>query len=499
MSSKFSEDQQYAFEQFKLGKNMFITGPGGTGKTFLIKQMVQYMIMTGKKYQVCAMTGCAAVLLQSGARTLHSWSGIGLANGQISTIIQKIMRNKKSMKQWRETNILIVDEVSMMSKKVFELIELLARQIKNPRIPFGGMQVIFTGDFFQLPPVGNRDEEDTQLFCFQSLKWPTIFLEENHVELSTIFRQQNDEIYKKILNQIRVGELDEEGIQTLQKCVGRELPTNTENMPTKIYAIRAKTDFVNSNMYNKIKNPEYTYDFEVRTNLTTYLESGKQIESNLLDSCRKVASDVLDNEADNLMNSSNRQRILKLKEGAKVICLHNVDLTRDICNGSQGVITKFIGENHIPVVKFQNGVEITMESVWTQSEDLPCVAVAQIPLCLAWALTIHKIQGATLGAAEMDLGNSVFEYGQTYVALSRIQRLTGLYLSAFEPGKIKANPVVKEFYDTIKRYKRSNIIPIQNIEDSSGNIFSQFNFVNRELEEEEPIKDSTVKKIKFCK
>uniref|UniRef100_A0A6C0HXU6 AAA+ ATPase domain-containing protein n=1 Tax=viral metagenome TaxID=1070528 RepID=A0A6C0HXU6_9ZZZZ len=500
MTSNFSEDQKYAFEQFKLGKNMFITGPGGTGKTFLIKQMVQNMIFTGKKYQVCAMTGCAAVLLQTGARTLHSWSGIGLANGQISSIIQKIVRNKKLTKQWRETNVLIVDEVSMMSKKVFELIELIARQIKNRSLPFGGMQVIFTGDFFQLPPVGNYDEEDTQMFCFQSPKWSTIFLEENHVELSTIFRQQNDEIYKRILNQVRIGELDEEGIKILQECVGRKLPANTENMPTKIYAIRAKTDFVNANMYNKIKNSEYKYDFEVKTNLTTYLENGKTIETHVLESCRNVASDILDNEANNLMNSSNRQRVLSLKEGAKVICLHNIDLTRDICNGSQGVVTKFVGESNMPVVKFQNGVEITMEPIWIQSEDLPCVAVAQIPLCLAWALTIHKIQGATLGAAEMDLGNSVFEYGQTYVALSRIQSLNGLYLSAFEPGKIKANPIVKDFYNCIKKYKRPKSISIQipTIDCSSDNIFSKYEFVNRKLEEEE-IENSTIKKIKFCK
>jgi ATP-dependent DNA helicase PIF1 len=321
----FSEEQSYAFEQFKRGKNMFITGPGGTGKTYLIKKMVQHMLITGKKFQVCALTGCAAVLLQSNARTLHSWTGIGLANGPISSIIQKISRNKKSVKKWKDTDILIVDEVSMMSKKVFELIEFIARHLKNRTLPFGGLQVVFTGDFFQLPPVGNRDEEDTQLFCFHSPKWSAVFLEENHVELQTIFRQQNDETYKRILNQIRVGELDEEGIETLQTCVGRELPTNTENMPTKIYAIRAKTDFVNANMYNKIKTAEYKYDFEVRTNLTTYLESGKAIETHLLESCRNVASDILDNEANMLMNSSNRQRVLSLKEGVKVICLHNMD------------------------------------------------------------------------------------------------------------------------------------------------------------------------------
>jgi ATP-dependent DNA helicase PIF1 len=361
------------------------------------------------------------------------------------------MRNKKAMKNWKYANTLIVDEVSMMSKKIFEIIEYVARQVKHRHLPFGGMQVIFTGDFFQLPPVGNASDEDSQQFCFQSNRWASVFSEENHIELTTIFRQQNDEIYKRILNQIRVGELDQEGIEILSSCVGKPMPENIENMPTKIYAIRAKTDYVNTNMYAKIKDEEHVYEYETKLDLTVYLETGKQIEPTLLDICRQTNSEILENEANSLMNASNRPRILRLKQGAKVMCLHNVNLDRDICNGSQGVVTKFVG--NIPVVKFQNGVEMVMETVWMQSEELPCVAVAQIPLCLAWAMTIHKMQGATLGTAEMDLGNSVFEFGQTYVALSRIKSLDGLYLSAFEPAKIRANPAVKSFYLKIGEYK----------------------------------------------
>jgi ATP-dependent DNA helicase PIF1 len=457
----FSQDQAYAFEQFKQGQNIFVTGPGGTGKTFLIKSMVENMKFNGKKFQVCAMTGCAAVLLQNGARTLHSWSGMGLANGPVCDIIKKILKNKNAVQRWMTADILIVDEVSMMSKKIFELVESLARHLKKRDQPFGGMQIVFTGDFFQLPPVGNRDEEDTQEFCFQSPKWSKVFLEENHVELSTIFRQKNDEQYKRILNQIRIGELDEEGIKILQACVGRELPQNTEDVPTKIYAIRTKTDFVNTNMYNKIKTPEYTYTYETKTNLDIYLETGELIQQKnflLMQYCNNASQEMIDNEVHKLLNASNKPQTLKLKVGAKVICLHNVDLPRDICNGSQGVVTRF--SNNLPVVKYQNGVEMTMEPVWTQSEELPCVAVSQIPLCLAWALTIHKMQGATLGTAEMDLGNSVFEYGQTYVALSRIQTMNGLYLSAFEPGKIKANPIVKQFYKKIKTFERKPFVMV---------------------------------------
>ena len=134
------------------------------------------------------------------------------------------------------------------------------------------------------------------------------------------------------------------------------------------------------------------------------------------------------------------------------MCTINLDMDAEICNGSQGVVIDIInnGSIQIPVVKFSNGIIRRISPHYWQSEDYPTLAVGQYPLCLAWALTIHKIQGATLSMAEIDIGRSIFEYGQTYVALSRIQSLDGLYLSAFEPSKIKTNPTVRQFYETIQ-------------------------------------------------
>src|SRR6056300_54199 len=192
--TELSPEQKYAYRKFVKGENLFITGPGGTGKTHLIKHFINFSTSIKKDIPVCAMTGCAAVLLECNARTLHSWSGIKLAKGEISAIITSVLRNKHTVRRWQKAKGLILDEVSMLSKKIFEVIEKLARVIKKDTRPFGGMQIIFTGDFFQLPPVGTSGEVETSQFCFESSKWSCVFKPENHIELTTMFRQ-TDTVY----------------------------------------------------------------------------------------------------------------------------------------------------------------------------------------------------------------------------------------------------------------------------------------------------------------
>ena len=438
---KLSEEQKYAFEKFKQGENLFITGPGGTGKTKLIHHLVNHMIMNSIKFQVCAMTGCAAVLLGCNARTLHSWSGIKLAKGDNHKILQNILRSRRIVKSWKKVKVLIIDEVSMMSKKIFELIDQIARSIHKKDVPFGGIQVIFTGDFFQLPPVG-EDDADSSRFAFESAKWFQVFPPENNIQLTTLFRQ-TDDLYKKILMEIRCGDISEESKEILRKHVKREY--TGETIPTKLFPIKSKVDFVNNSMFAKLETEECHFKNYETSSYTTYLETNKLIEPEHLLKCQELTAEEKEYELELMNKNIGIEKDLCLKVGATVMCTFNIDLESGICNGSQGVIISFVKK--YPTVKFSNGIEMTVPYQYYQNEEYPTLVVGQIPLCLAWAMTIHKIQGATLDIAEMDLGKSIFEYGQSYVALSRIRSLNGLYLSEFYPHRIKANPLVKQFYD----------------------------------------------------
>lgn len=422
----FSNEQDIAYQLYCQEKNVFLTGPGGTGKSFLIQKMVEYTRSKGKSCQVCALTGCAAVLLGD-AKTIHSWSGIYMMNTTDDTIISRVL-NTKSLKQHWSTDVLIVDEVSMMSKRMFELLNKLGQRMRGNKHPFGGMQVVFVGDFFQLPPI----EKDG--FCFESKEWFIVFPRPNHVELSTFFRQ-SDPKYIEILMQIRKGSLSPESIQVLETYV-RE----ASHPITKIVPLRKQADFINQSMFYELNTPVHEFEAIIRSDMTNYPD-GTKLKP------REVTPQIIVQEVDKLNKHHNLCKILTLKTGAQVMCTRNIDLEHQICNGSQGVVVDVINER--PVVLFSNGYKMIMEHCYFHSDTYPNIAVSQYPLTLAWAVTIHKIQGCTLSHAQIDIGVSIFEFGQTYVALSRVKSIDGLYLLNFQPERIKSNPKVLAFYASL--------------------------------------------------
>ena len=436
---ELSPEQEQAINVFNKGHNMFLTGPGGTGKTALIKKMVEHCKQTEKKVQVCALTGCAAVLLNCQAKTVHSWAGIGLANGPADLIVKRVSTNKYKSANWKKLDVLIIDEVSMMSQKIFEILDSIARKVRPAKsyLPFGGLQVIFSGDFYQLPPVENQqsDDETASAFCFESPNWALTF--PNVVQLKQIFRQ-TDQVYTSILNQIRVGKLFKSSLDILSKHISKPLPENF--IPTILFPRRRDAEMINTSEMEKLPGEKKQY------NLSRVETLPDKIQKQIIN----ISDEQKEMEHTFLMNNIMADKELVLKKGTQVMCIANIDMesAEPIVNGSQGIVVDFIG--NLPLVKFNNGTTRTVGYHTWNSEVYPAVGVKQLPLIYAWAITIHKAQGVSLDMAQIDAGSNIFECGQTYVALSRIKSLHGLYLTAFNPQKIKVNKKVQDYYSTLE-------------------------------------------------
>lgn len=433
----FNKEQRNAFEKYLAGENVFITGPGGSGKSYFIQQLYKHACENHKRIQITAMTGCAAILLESAAKTLHSWANIGLASGDPNEISNKIRNSILKRANWTNTEILVVDEVSMMSQKVFELLDLIGKKTRRNKDHVGGIQLIFSGDFYQLPPVGSASDETTSNFCFESPLWNEIFPLRNQIELDFIFRQ-DDEDFKKVLNEIRHGKLFRSSLKILQTCIDKPVPENNIIRPTILYPTKKMVDRLNNQEMEKLTSEDMTFISSI-------------IEEPVEKTTYKYTPQELTYEINALNNNSLCEKNLCLKVGAQVMCVANLDMSSrfPIVNGSQGVIVN-INEKGFPIVKFLNGVEMTISHHVWRSEKYPSIGLKQVPLILAWAITIHKSQGITLEQAEIDAGNKIFECGQTYVALSRVKNLNGLYLTAFEPQQIRVKKKVREYYNSLR-------------------------------------------------
>ncbi len=432
-----NEEQQTALEAVLKGETLFITGPGGVGKSFLINHIVKELEERGRRVAVTALTGCAALLLGHKAKTVHSWAGVGLAKDTPQVIAAGIKKYAyKTMRRWLLTHTLIIDEVSMMTPDLLEKLDAVGQILRRNINPFGGIQIIFVGDFFQLPPVIKTDDPMAKgQFVFDSPVWAQMAPKVIH--LTKIVRQ-SDPAFQSILMEARQGALSKKSIEILN---GRKDQTWQKDKirPTLLFSRRSEVEMINEHNLKQLKGAKMT--FEAKTVFDATIGKGMTKDSPEVQ--RAIAK--LDRDAP--YKSS-----LELRVGAQVMLVYNLDQEAGLVNGSRGVVEGFTDTvPPQPIVLFKGqsqGIPVA-EATW-ESDDIEGVHRAQIPLILAYAITIHKCQGATLDSALIDIGSSTFEMGQAYVALSRVKSLESLYIYDLEPSAVKAHPKVVEYYRALK-------------------------------------------------
>lgn len=441
-----TQEQRHVVAELLQGKNIALLGAAGCGKSYLLSVLYQEFPELKRRYaksldsasyaklpriQICALTGCAALLLGHKAKTLHSWAGIGLGKGTTGELYTKIRRNTKAMKHWLCTDLLIIDEVSMMTAELLNKLNELAKKIRNNKKPFGGIQVVLVGDFYQLPPV-NKSEEATQ-FVFESDAWKELVKQGGTMIELTEIQRQKDPVFQKILKEARIGSLSAESCTILNQCQERNWKEH-KIRPTLIFPRRAEVDMINDSNLRALKGRRYTYKARL-------VYDGKMPEGfTEKDEGFQRALQHADANAPYLVE-------LELALHAQVMLIANAFPDQGLVNGSRGIVVDFCPQTELPIVEFVNGVKRMIGQHAWPVEDYEFVSRSQIPLRLGYSITVHKCQGSTLDAALVDVGTGIFEYGQAYVALSRVRSLDALYVHDFDPCAFRVHPKVREFYE----------------------------------------------------
>ncbi len=414
--------QEEALTILKLGYTTFLTGGAGTGKTYTINEFIRYLRMHKVPYAVTASTGIAATHI--GGTTIHSWSSIGIKDSLSEWDIDTLTQRESLARRIRNTSVLIIDEISMLHASRLDMVDAVCKAVRNSSLPFGGLQVVFCGDFFQLPPVvRDRTIDASSEYAFNSRAWreakPVVCY------LATNFRQ-NDETLTHILNDIRAGSEDiYESVESLAETKNNHLPD-----AVKLYTHNVDVDSINKKEYDA-------------------LVSKNNIEKEFF-MITKGKKQLLDTMKESLL----AQEELKLKIGTKVMFIKN-DTMRRYSNGTLGKVIGFDDRDY-PIVEKHDGETITvMEDTWQLMEDDKVLAeIKQLPLRYAWAITVHKSQGMTLDAAEIDLSKA-FGHGMGYVALSRVRSLDGLRLLGMNGDSFRMHESVMVFDRDLK--KRSDL------------------------------------------
>ncbi len=399
--------QKQALDILKTGGNVFLTGEPGAGKTHTINEYVRYLRDHKVEVAITASTGIAATHI--GGMTIHSWSGMGINVSPSKYELDGIASREYIVKRVGKAKILIIDEVSMLSSQALDTVDAICKTVRQNDLPFGGLQVILVGDFFQLPPI-TREEGGEAHFAYHAKAWaaanPIVcYLTEQH--------RQDDGSFTDLLSAIRRNEFTDEHMSLLEKRRIDMLGDEPLKDAPKLFSHNVDVDRVNTNILNQL--PGEAKNFQMNSS------GPKAMVAVLQKGCLSPQA-------------------LSLKKGAAVMFTKNNPKERFV-NGTLGIVEDFAPYTNQPIVAIKGGRSITVEPMdWTIEENgMVKARIGQMPLRLAWAITIHKSQGVSLDEAVVDLGE-VFEYGQGYVALSRVRRLSGLHLVGWNERAFQVHP-----------------------------------------------------------
>lgn len=461
-SSTLGDEQRVVVESVLSGFSTFFTGPAGSGKSHVLNMILQLneeeLISRKKRIVVTATTGIAACAV--GGITIHSFAGVGTGEGSIENLVGRVMGNSYTKARWREVDILVIDEISMMPAGFLDTLNFVAGRARNDRRIFGGIQIVMCGDFFQLPPVNLKTG-----FAFEAKCWPDLV--RKSVLLKQIYRQKGDKVLMKILNEARIGCLSKESTRILQKhcivsaipqVVNVDLPVNEHEVKeTQLECRNQQVDSANHRELAKLPGETLIYKSKDRALNDSYMKQLRHCSAN---------------------------EKINLKVGAQVMLLKNIDPEKGLVNGSRGVVVGFKKHPNksndmprefksldLPYVQFESVNDdqkchgdddsanstkkddllvLVEPSEWTNRiGDSTVSSRTQIPLRLAWAMSVHKSQGMTIPNLSVNL-KGVFEYGQSYVALSRATTLSLLKLHGFDERSFRAHPKVKRFYQLME-------------------------------------------------
>ena len=407
-----SAEQRAVVDAVSEGQNAFVTGPAGTGKSVTLEAIKR----ANPRMEITATTGIAA--LNVGGMTIHRFAGLGLvkAETKASKIVQNLRAKQRPgepgpLASIRKTELLAIDEMSMLGAHTLDVLEKVFRLARETDLPFGGCQILAFGDFLQLPAVNDK-------FAFESKSWSGMEFQE--MRLTKTFRQEDQE-FANVLHRIRIaervdGSMTQDVTDLLKECLDREVPAEFD--PVTLMPLNRGVDQINAQRLKELNKRVFTYDAA---------ETGHEYDRFALNKgCQAPAT-------------------LRLSVGARVMLLVNYDVENGLANGTTGTVETL--SDYRVKVRFDNGDLINLDRHVFELEERGVITAArtQYPLKLAWAVSIHKSQGQTLTSAIIHLADC-FEYGQAYVALSRVKAPEGIFLANSKKGVIKADPRALYFY-----------------------------------------------------